>query len=333
MSKLTFDGRVIDCVDEETVLDALLRNDIEVPFSCKSGVCQTCLLRAAKGTLPPEAQKGLKDTLVAQNYFLACSCRPDQDLDVKFPDTAEVFGRAVIRSKELLGPDICRLLLKPANDLYYHPGQFVNLRNVEGVIRSYSLASVPKIDTYLEFHIKRLKNGLLTNWIFDKAAVGDDIDVQGPMGNCFYLPGKKNQNLLLVGTGTGLAPLIGIARDALNSGHLGEIYLYHGSRYIQGLYLQEDLSELTEQHSNFHYRPCLSGDKAPDGFTKGRANDIALAHHKTLQDWRVYLCGDPIMVETTKKLAYLAGAKLADIYADPFVLKELRKSPRNNSAK
>jgi NAD(P)H-flavin reductase/ferredoxin len=328
LSKLSFAGKVFDCVEGETVLDALLRNGIEIPFSCKSGICQTCLLRSAGGTLPPEAQKGLKDTLVAQNYFLACSCRPDQDLDLHSPDTAEVFGRAIIRAKERLGPDLYKLELEPANALYYHAGQFINLRNVEGIVRSYSLASVPKIDTYLEIHIKHFKNGNLTNWIVDKAAVGDEIDVQGPMGNCFYLPGKINQSLLLVGTGTGLAPLIGIARDALNSGHLGEIYLYHGSRHIQGLYLQEELHELTRLHANFHYRPCLSGDKKPDGFARGRANDIALAQQKTLQDWRVYLCGEPAMVAETKKLAYLAGAQLSDIYADPFVLKELRKKSR-----
>lgn len=328
MSKITFDGAEIECLESETVLDALLRNEATVPYSCKKGVCHTCVLRATEGSVPNSAQSGLKDTLLAQNYFLACTCILEDDLKIELPNDADLFGRVVLRSKELLTPNVCRLILEAPNDLYYHAGQFINLRRHDGLVRSYSLASVPKMDTYLELHIKRMKNGEMSNWLFDNAEPGQDMDMQGPNGNCFYLPGDLNQSLLLIGTGTGLAPLIGIARDALNSEHQGDIYLYHGSRHIEGLYLHETLLELDRSHHNLHYVPCLSGDNAPSECVQGRANDVALTNHKNLSGWRVYLCGSPPMVNTTNKLAYLAGTPLSDIYIDPFEVQDRRNKPR-----
>jgi NAD(P)H-flavin reductase len=56
------------------------------------------------------------------------------------------------------------------------------------------------------------------------------------------------------------------------------------------------------------------------GMREGRAEAQALCDHPQLKGWRVYLCGHPGMVQTAKRKAYLAGASLTDIYADPFVL-------------
>lgn len=134
--------------------------------------------------------------------------------------------------------------------------------------------------------------------------------------------------MLLLGTGTGLAPLVGIARDALAPGHRGPIHLFHGSRARSGLYLEEVLKNLAGRFPNFSYFPCLSGEDVPAGYTRGRADDVALEAHPDLTGWRVFLCGAPDMVRTTKRRAYLAGARLDDIHADPFDLKDLRREPR-----
>lgn len=332
MSKVKFGSLTIDCLDSESVLDALLRNEAEIPYSCKTGVCQTCLMRAINGAVPEDAQKGLKDTLVAQNYFLACSCHPKQDLEIRLPADADVFSRAVIRNKFLLSTDVLQLELEPSISMYYHAGQFINLRRQDGLIRSYSIASLPQSDKYVELHIKRMKNGKMSNWLFDEAVSGEVLDIQGPIGNCFYVSGKHEQNLLLIGTGTGLAPLFGIVKDALHTGHQGNIYLYHGVRRIDGLYQHEQLCALETEFDNFFYKPCLTGDKLNSlgnhEVLNGRANELALKNHTKLANWCIYVCGVPEMVNKTKKMAFLAGANLADIYADPFELTELRKQPR-----
>lgn len=313
----------------ETVLDTLLRHEVVVPYSCKSGLCQTCMLRATKGEVPEHAQKGLKDSLRDQQYFLACLCKPHEDLYITSADDAELFEHAVVREKNMLAKDICQLIIEPAMPLYYHAGQFINLRRDAGLIRSYSLASLPQTDSCLELHIKRFKNGKMSQWLIDTVQVGESIDIQGPYGTCYYNSGESQQNLLLIGTGTGLAPLTGIIKDALYGHHQGEIYLYHGSRETTGLYYQAELSAIAKRFSQFHYVPCLSGEDVAGNILSGRANDVALEQHKDLKSWRVYICGAPDMVNSARKQAYLAGAQMNAIYTDPFELTDLRKTPRN----
>jgi len=136
------------------------------------------------------------------------------------------------------------------------------------------------------------------------------------------------QPMLLVATGTGLAPLLGIARDALQDGHSGEIHLYHGSRHPLGLYLRERLIELAAHHENFHYIGCLSGPERVAGTAQGRAHEIAFGLHEHLCGWRVHLAGRPEMVRAAENLALRAGARPADIFADPFELTDRRRQPR-----
>ena len=300
-----------------------------MPFSCRNGICLTCMMRSRAGEVPESSQKGIKDTLRIEGHFLPCVCRPEHDLEIELPDDASIFGRAVVRVVEPLAPNICRVIFESATPLYYRAGQFVNLRRADGLVRSYSLASVPRLDDHLEIHVKRLPRGRMSNWIFDDLAPGDGLDVQEPNGECFYVPGRPETPLLLIGNGSGLAPLIGIARDALMSGHESEIYLYHGSRHPGGLYLDGDLRAMAGEHDNFTYVSCVSGEDIRECDKAGRAEAIALGDHPALKDWRVYLCGYPPMVAGARKLAFLAGANLGDIYADPFELQDLRTEPRD----
>ncbi len=310
------------------MLEALLRQGAPVSYSCRSGVCLTCMLRSAGGQVPVEAQDGLRDALRLDGYFLACVCKPTRDLDIVAPDDAAVYGRAIVRLVEHLAPTVCRVLLESATSLYYRAGQFVNLRRADGLVRSYSLASVPHLDECLELHVKRLPDGTMSNWIFDELGLGDALDIDGPNGKCFYVPGAPEHDMLMIGNGTGLAPLYGIARDALHSGHTGEIRLYHGSRHAAGLYLANALREIEAKYPNFHYIPCVSGDAVPADHRAGRADAVAFNDHPDLTGWRVHLCGYPPMVHAGKKTAYLAGASVTDIHADPFELRELRSEPR-----
>jgi len=244
---------------------------------------------------------------------------------VRRPRDAEVYGRAIVRAKLPASRTAVRLFLEPATALYYHPGQFINLRRADGLTRSYSLASVPRTDPLLELHVRRMSNGAMSQWLFDQLDVGDVIDIAGPYGSCFYLQDDAAKPMLLIGTGIGLAPLVGIARDALHAGHRGPMLLYVGSRKPDGLYLQAELRELALEHENFRYEPCVSGPEVPAGHHAGRADDVAFAHHPDLEGWRVFLCGVAPMVHAARKRAYLAGARLQEIHAEAFDLRDLRR--------
>jgi len=329
MHRLTYEGVVYECREGETVMEAFLRQGVDIPFSCRNGICQVCLRRSTQNAPPPDAQKGLRPTLKERGYFLPCKCVPRENMEIEPPRDADLYSPAVVHAKELLAPDVCRVLLEPATALYYRAGQFINLRRVDGLTRSYSLASVPREDYFIEVHVKRMPNGEMSRWIFDVLEAGDEIEIQGPQGAGFYAPGAPERNLLLIGAGTGLAPLVGIARDALASGHAGAIHLYHGSGNVDGLYLHEALLELARRHRNFHYTPCVSrGRDAPAGYARGRAHEIAFARHVQLRGWRLYLAGHAEMVQDAQTRALQVGASASDIHADPFAYKDLRRQAR-----
>ncbi len=330
MATISFRRVLYESVAPETVLDALLRHGAPVPYSCKKGTCQTCLLRRTDGQPPNSAQRGLGQTLREQGYFLPCECVATEDMVVEVPRDTDVLHRARVAERSLLRPDILRLELEPLTPLDYRAGQFINLRRPDGVLRSYSLASVPRVDQRLELHVRRMKNGTMSNWIFDELPVGAPADFHGPIGTCYYLPGAEDRSLLLVGAGTGLAPLLGIARDALLSGHRGPVHLYHGGDTLGAVYLHAELCALSALHPRFVYTPCVLEGDLPEGFARGRPGEVALAAHPGLSGYRLFVCGPPQLVHDTRRLAFLAGASLSHIHSDAFELRDLRRRPRES---
>jgi NAD(P)H-flavin reductase/ferredoxin len=316
--KIRLDNQEILCHAGESVLDALLREQIDIPYACNEGACQSCMIRSLAGAPPAKAQQGLKDILQHQQYFLACLCYPHQDMHISLNSPASNFTAAIVIDKQLLNPETLLLSLQLQAPMDFYAGQFVNLKRADGLMRSYSIANNRINAQKLTFHIRRLAGGRFSEWAHQDLNIGDVIAVSDPQGLCYYLPNKPQQNLLLIGTGSGLAPLAGIISEALHHGHHGQIHLYHGSREIDGLYWIAEMQQLAHQYPNFHYTACVSGESVPEGIVQGRANDLAFTAIKNLKDWRVFLCGHPEMVKQSKRQAYLNGAGLQDIHADAF---------------
>ncbi|MDQ6964195.1 MAG: 2Fe-2S iron-sulfur cluster binding domain-containing protein, partial [Mariprofundales bacterium] len=263
MTTITFRDHTYDCNNDESVLACLTRHGEELPSSCQSGVCQTCMMRATAGAIPESAQQGLKPTQRSQGYFLACVCTPTENMTVESAESLNQFT-GVVCEKSHLNEDILRIRITKPESFHYRAGQFINLiRDGGALIRSYSLASIA--DEELELHIKVIPNGAMSSWIADSLHVGDSITFQGPSGDCFYLDNKPEQSILMVGISTGLAPLYGIARDALAQGHRGEINIYHASLAAAGLYYCDEMHALAATHDNVNYTPCVLNGPAPDG--------------------------------------------------------------------
>jgi CDP-4-dehydro-6-deoxyglucose reductase len=315
---IRYAGKTFDC-EGQTVLDCLTAHGVAVPSSCKSGICQSCLMRAVEGKPPAAAQVGLKPTRVAQGYFLACSCRPAEDMTVALPDDAGLRMPAEVISKEILNQDIVSLRLRPSQPMDYRPGQFIRLFRGEAESRCYSLASVPALEDTLEIHVRHVPGGRVSGWVHQDLNEGDSVLIADSSGQCFYVADDLQQPILLLGTGSGLAPLYGIVRDALNQGHRGPIRLYHGSYRPAGLYRMEELKSLAQHYPNFRYVPCISEGDAVPGMAFGTVLDVALAENPDLSGWRIFLCGNPDMVSNARIQTFLAGASMSQIHADPFV--------------
>ena len=325
---VSFRGDHYTVSPHQPLLDSLLNAGVTIPYSCRKGSCFTCLMTCVEGEVSLAACKGLRPTQIEQGAFLACQHRPQGDMTVALPEDPACRIEAVVAAKEILGPDVCLLRLEPAAPFAYRAGQFINLRRRDGLMRSYSLASLPAQDKTLEIHVKHLPGGALSGWLFESAEAGGTLEIEGPYGDCHYAATDPAQPLLLIGTGTGLSPLLGVLRDALERGHHGPIRLYHGSRWPSGLYRDLALQDLAEAFPNLSYHPCVSGGGAPDRYRPQRAELAAFEDQGDLEGWRVYLCGYPAMVEGAKRTAYLRGASLKEIHADPFDLRDLRSKPR-----
>lgn len=312
MTQIIFEEKPIVCNEVESVLDALLRSGHDIPHGCRAGVCQSCVMAADSGTIPAKAQIGLSAAKVDLSYFLSCQCVPEDLLSVRRVSTPTLSVPGKVLDKTMLNDQVIRLRL--TCDLEYHAGQYVTLWRDEHLGRSYSLASVPQVDDYLEFQIKLVAGGHFSQWLYHHVQPGDDIAVQGPLGECIF-SAKESQTILLAAIGTGLSPIYGIARQALISGHLGPINLVVGARSEDSFYLQDELQILSDQYANFSVDYVCQ----TDGAEQGDIYQFCKTKFASLSGWRVYLCGAESFVKKMNKQSFLSGAAMGDISTDIFL--------------
>lgn len=319
---MLFEGKSYELEAGESVLDCLLRHGQSVSSLCRSGACQSCLLKATAGVPPAAAQIGLKEAWKTQGFFLACMCRPQGELSVERCDVAATYSAEITRVRPL-APNVMGVWLSRPPDFQFRAGQFVQLlRPSDALMRPYSIASLPS-DNELELHVAQLPNGQMSGWLCD--AVGQSVHVRGPFGECFYQEGELDRPLLLAGTGTGLSPLVGVLRAAAEQGHRGEIALFHGSPQTSGIYLRSELAALAEVLPGLRlFGSVLSGSEQELG-AQGRwqveqapLDQLVLSRYPKLNAHRLFLCGQPTLVQSLRKRAYLAGASLARIHCDAF---------------
>lgn len=225
---------------------------------------------------------------------------------------------AIVKNIERLNDETVRVRLDCPDVVRYYAGQYLSLHIDHDRYGYYSLGSAPGIDDELHLHVQRSPNGNVSRWIHEKLEVGAAIQITPPQGSCFYYPVALDRPLLMIGTGSGLAPLYGMIRMALVSGHHGPIHLYHGARRHNDLYLCEQLRSLARLYRNFSYFPCVSREDARHGFQAGRALDNALRKVPISEHWGVYLSGNPQMVADARTSFTQRGVPNEAIWSDCF---------------
>lgn len=205
----------ITCQPDESLLNALLREKVDMNYGCQEGACQSCMMRSLDAPPPSEAQHGLTNNLKEQNYFLACLCYPQQAMRIGYRDHTDFATHGTVSTKQNLNAETLLLTLDIDDPLEYYAGQFVNLQREDGLARSYSISNNSIHTKQLSFHIRHLKGGQFSEWAHQELKLGDRLAVSEPQGLCYYQTDKPEQPLLLIGTGSGLAPLAGIISEAL----------------------------------------------------------------------------------------------------------------------
>ena len=318
MPTITFQGKTYSCSSSELLLDGINSQGGNLSYGCRGGLCQACMVKAIKGAPPVAAQAGIKPALQEKGYFLSCLCKPESDMEITLPDRSDEFISATVLEVEHLNETIIRLTTTRPDNFNYTPGQFVNLiRAEDGLARSYSLASIAD-DQQLEFHIRLLKDGKMSGWIADSLKSGSEVLFSEAMGDCCYKHAYADTPLFLAGTGTGLAPLYGILRDALAAGHLQPICLLHGALSSEDLYFDQQLRQLAAEHDNLTYLPCVLHGEAPAGGLSGPIDHLLPEQLAAQESWIAFLCGDSAIVNAMRRSCFNHGIDESAIHSDGF---------------
>jgi CDP-4-dehydro-6-deoxyglucose reductase len=332
--KITLDpsGRSYQGAQEKTLLDSGLEAGITLPYNCRAGTCRTCMGRVVEGKVDfgnahpfylTEEQK-------AAGCALLCKAKPLSDLVIQIEevDLERIKPRRVpCRVKRIThaAPDIAIVELRlPLNEhLRFAPGQFIDVLLPDGKTRSYSIANAPRAEGVidLELHIRHIPGGLFTDRVFSTSMEGSILQFYGPLGS-FYLREKSDTPIILVASGTGLAPIKAIVEYAQQRNLNRPMKLYWGCRKRGDLYIDEIVQGWKEALPNFDYVPVLS-DASPEDRWQGRTG---LVHQAVMDDipdlanFQVYACGAPVMVDAARRdFVQSGGLPEREFFADSFV--------------
>jgi ferredoxin/flavodoxin---NADP+ reductase len=173
--------------------------------------------------------------------------------------------------------------------------------------RAYSIASESKADEYLEFYLTVVMSGELTPRLFN-LKIKDRVYVGPKAVGVFTLDKAPGKHILMIGTGTGLAPYMSMLRSQLDCNGTRQFVIVHGARFSWDLGYRTELTGLARHCKNFHYIPVVTRPKE-DVDWQGRSGYLQnLIASGTIEEqtglpltpdnFDIFLCGNPGMIET-----------------------------------
>jgi 3-phenylpropionate/trans-cinnamate dioxygenase ferredoxin reductase subunit len=310
--KITIDGKSIQAKRGEKVLDAALRNGVSLPYDCRAGHCGTCVVKLTAG----QVQGGAGSE---RGCIHACQSRVIGDIAIEMREQPNLKTvRGVVASLRNLSAEVVQLEIRVAQALPYLAGQYAQLRFAGFPSRPFSLTHPLRGQSNgrsIWFHIRRMKEGVVTREFGRRILPGHRLTVTGPYGSAYFRPNLANR-MILVATGTGFAPIWSIIASALHENPNRMIMLIVGGSSLDALYMGPALGRL-KQFPNVRILPvCSAPQTSYKAIRPGRPTDYL---PRLYPSDVVYTCGVPAMVDDIKKIAAKAGAVC---YADPFVLSE-----------
>ena len=329
-------GKTFTAQSDESVLEAALRQGINLPYGCKNGACGSCkgLVVSGRVTHGDHNENALNPQEEASGSALFCCAHAQTDLTI---DVREIAGAGDIPIKKIpcrvahlerAADDVVIVKLQlPATERFqFLAGQYIEFLLKDGKRRAYSLASAPHEEGPIELHIRHMPGGSFTDFVFGSNQDGttmkekDILRFEGPLGS-FFLREDSNKPIIFIASGTGFAPIKSIIEHMRHKGLSRPIKLYWGGRRPQDLYLKDWIEGFAKDHDWLTYTPVISDATADDQWTgrKGFVHKAVLEDHADLSGHEVYACGAPIVIESAQKdFAQLAGMNPDGFFADAF---------------
>lgn len=197
---------------------------------------------------------------------------------------------------------IAVVTVQPDQPFPFRAGQYVSIETVRWprVWRSYSIANAPRPDGRLTFHVRAVDGGWVSSALVHHTRVGDVLRL-GPAIGEMHGDSRSTRDVLLVGGGTGIAPLLAIAEDLGRWNTNRAVSVYFGARRTEELYATGALEALTERCPWLNIVPCVSHDPRYRG-ERGSLPDVLARHGGARGNWTghdVYLSGSAPMIRAT----------------------------------
>lgn len=212
----------------------------------------------------------------------------------------------------------------------YKSGQFLTLITTVGgkeVRRAYSLCSSPFVDEDLVVTVKRVDQGLMSNWLPDNLKAGQILKVMEPMGQfTTEYDAKRKRHLVLFAGGSGITPMMSIIKSILSQEPESMLSLIYCNRDEDSIIFREALAKLeTQYEGRLHVIHVL--DNAPmnwQGYSGLLNHDMLTRLFERIPDWGVdkttyLMCGPEGMMKNVEAL--LAERKISKdkIFKESFV--------------
>ncbi len=323
--------QVVTVKASESILDAALRSGLNLPHSCKGGHCASCRARIIAGRIhyPLGSPPGITAQEQQEGYALLCQARPlTAELTIEVRQSQAPSGDVQVRSvpcriehMETLAPDVMAVTLRlPQTEQFtFVAGQYIDIMLPGSRRRSFSLANPPHDAKLLELHIRRVRGGEFTQQLFESMKEKALLRIEGPLGQ-FWFREASPRPALLVGGGTGYAPLRAMLRHLLERGDTRQIELYWGAKSKVDLYAEQEVRGWTAAHPGLRFVPVLSDPLPEDAWTgrSGLVHAAVLEDHPQLADFDVYAAGPPAMVESIRQEFAQAGLPPDQLFFDSF---------------
>jgi CDP-4-dehydro-6-deoxyglucose reductase len=323
-------GKTFIVKEGENVLEAGLRQGIMLPYSCKNGTCGSCKGVLDKGEVhyPFHFPLALEKSDFAEGCALLCQAEPIEDLVIQVREIEAVRDIQIrmlparVLEKEFMADNVVRLRLRlPAGQrLQFLAGQYIDVLLSGGKRRAFSIASCPSLESEIELHIRHVEGGDFTGHVFDELKERDILRLEGPQGNFFVRNDQPERPMIMMGGGTGFAPLKSMLENLLEQGDRRPIHLYWGARTAQELYLDELPKKWAQDHAHIHYKKAISepGSDLEAGGFAGFVHEAVIANHEDLSEFDVYMSGPPAMIEAAKREFTEHGVQEDRLFYDSF---------------
>ncbi|MBK6575738.1 MAG: hybrid-cluster NAD(P)-dependent oxidoreductase [Sandaracinaceae bacterium] len=235
-------------------------------------------------------------------------------------------GRIVVRCVQVIPEthDCTTFRFVPEHALHfrYAPGQFLCMElSIDGqpVRRSYTIASTPTRPDALEVTVKRVPGGLVSNWLNDHMRPGEPLIVTGCAGH-FTCARSSAEKLLMISAGSGITPVMSMARWLHDRGDPRDVVFVHSARGPRDVIFQDELRLLEQRHPSFRTALTFTRDVPADWEgPRGRVDAALLS--RVAPDWmdrHIFLCGPEPFMEAVRDAVHAAGFPMAHYAAESF---------------